>query len=71
MKAMKGDRHNKIAMRILKSIQNARKQMTIKWIPANVELEENERADILANDGAINATPYNLQQYFVHLFDNL
>jgi ribonuclease HI len=71
MKAMKGDRHNKIAMRILKSIQNARKQMTIKWIPANVELEGNERADKLANDGARNATPYNLQQYFVHLSDNL
>jgi hypothetical protein len=36
MKAMKGYRHNKIAMRILKSIHNAQKQMTIKWIPAHV-----------------------------------
>jgi hypothetical protein len=34
MKAMEGDRYNKIAMRILKGIQNTQKQITIKWIPA-------------------------------------
>jgi ribonuclease HI len=52
MKAMKGDRHNKIAMRILQNIRNARKQMTIKWIPAHVGLEGNEKAGILAKYGA-------------------
>jgi hypothetical protein len=41
MKAMEGDRHNKIAMRILEVIQNA-----------HVGLEGNEKADILAMDGA-------------------
>jgi ribonuclease HI len=45
MKAMKGDRHNEIAMRILQSIQNAQKQMTIKLISAHVGLEGNERAN--------------------------
>jgi ribonuclease HI len=54
MKAMKEDRHKKIAMRILEGIQ---KQMTIKWIPAHVGLEGNERADILAKDGARNGSP--------------
>jgi ribonuclease HI len=63
IKALEGGRHNKIAMRILKGIQNAQKQMTIKWIPAHVGLEENKRADILAKDGARNGTPidYSLQ----------
>jgi ribonuclease HI len=32
----------------LKGIQNAQNQMTIKWIPAHVGLERNERTDILA-----------------------
>jgi hypothetical protein len=50
MKAIEGDRHNKIAMRILKIIQNAQKQIPIKWIPAHVGLERNEKADILAKD---------------------
>jgi hypothetical protein len=41
MKAMEGDRHNKIAMRILEVIQNA-----------HIGLEGNEKADIYAKDGA-------------------
>jgi DNA-binding sugar fermentation-stimulating protein len=51
MKAIEGDRHNKIAMRILKGI------------PAHVGLGGNKRADILVKDGARNATPldYSLQ----------
>jgi hypothetical protein len=53
MKAMEKDRHNKIVMRILKGIQNTQKQITIKSIPAYVRLEGNERADILAKDGAL------------------
>jgi hypothetical protein len=63
MKAMEGDRHNKIAMRILQSKQNTQKQITIKWIPAHVGLEGNKRADILTKDGARNGTPidYSLQ----------
>jgi hypothetical protein len=63
MKAMEGDRRNKIAMRILKVIQNTQKQITIKWIPAKVGLEGNEKADILAKDGSRNGTPidYSLQ----------
>jgi hypothetical protein len=63
MKATEGDRHNKMAMRILKVIQNAQKTITIKWIPAHVGLERNEKADILAKDGPRNGTPidYSLQ----------
>jgi ribonuclease HI len=55
-------------MRILKVIQNAQKQITIKWIPANVGLEGNEKADILAKDGARNDTPidYSLQLKDAH-----
>jgi ribonuclease HI len=65
MKAMEGDRHNKIAMRILKSKQNTQKQITIKWIPAHVGLEGNKRADILAKDVSRNGTPidYSLKMY--------
>jgi hypothetical protein len=53
---MEGDRHNKIA-----------KQITIIitiWIPAHVGLKGNEKADILAKDGAKNGTPldYSLQR---------
>jgi ribonuclease HI len=59
MKLMKEDRHNKIAMRILNGIQNAQKQMTIKWIPAHVRLEGNEKADILTKE----STPYNLKMH--------
>jgi hypothetical protein len=58
---MKGDLHNKIAMIILKSIENAREKMTIKWTKVHVGLEGNERADILAKDGARNGTYYSLQ----------
>jgi ribonuclease HI len=57
MKAIEGDRHNKIAMRILMVIQNTRKQITIKWIPAHAGLQGNEKADILAKDGVRNGTP--------------
>jgi ribonuclease HI len=61
-KAMKGDRHNEIALRILKNIPNSQKQMTIKWIPAHFGLEGNERADILAKDGVRNGTPIEYSQ---------
>jgi ribonuclease HI len=63
MKAMDGDRHNKIVLEILKGIKNTQKQITIKWIPAHVGLEGNGRADILSKDGARNGTPidYSLQ----------
>jgi hypothetical protein len=55
MKVMEGDQHNKIAIRILKVIQNAKKQITVKWISAR--LSGNEKADILAKDGTRNGTP--------------
>jgi ribonuclease HI len=57
MRAMKGDRHKKIAMRILKSIQKAQKRMKIKSIPAHVELKGNERVDILGKNGVRNGKP--------------
>jgi hypothetical protein len=50
-------------MRILKGIQKTQKQIKIKCIPAYVGLDVNEKADILAKDGARNGTPidYSLQ----------
>jgi ribonuclease HI len=56
---MLADRHNKIALRILKGIQNAQKQLKIKWIPAHFG---NERADILAKDGVRNGMPIQYSQ---------
>jgi hypothetical protein len=62
MKAMKRDRHKKIAIRILKVIQqNTQKQINNKMDSST--RRRNKKTDILAKDGSRNGTPidYSLQ----------
>jgi ribonuclease HI len=60
MKAMETDRHNKNAMRICTVRHTKNTNTNNNKFQAHVGLEGNERADILAKDGARNGTPYNL-----------
>jgi ribonuclease HI len=65
-KTQQGDKTNKQAKRIINTTKKTNKNIIIKWIPAHVGIDGNERADELAKSGT---TSGELSNYKLQLRD--